>query len=400
MSLTLNPGNKPEFYIPHDELPDTHLEDVKLSPESEYLAVTGANALTYIYRRKPDGSGFYKLDWSCQHSQPVKSVINFVGFGENGIDKKNIICPVSGTCINQYEIIGDTLELHSTLDISNYGFDCIRWLICFTFPNYETRAWQIIIFIVGMCPDASLKDNHKYEYESKIRFDLICSRNLLGHVKIKEGSLLKKEKNVKLTKEIYLNRPKAQIFTHNYIYWWRHDFQDFHTQLFYCNPNHNHELYAFNNDKDGNIRTIKYRTEGIYDKKGSCIKFDGGSISKIKSICEDYVIIAEPIGKTVLYVRDSQKLNTTHIKTYNDSDTVSMINLFTLNGSYNCSYIAVHEYNKKTKERQLGFIQYILSKEEKKKFQAVRIADMLSSLITTQHIILPPELISIVARYI
>ena len=398
MSLTLNPGNEPEFYIQHDQLPDTQLEDVKLSPDSEYLSVTGANSLTYIYRRKADGSGFYKLNWSCQHGPSAKSAINFVGFGENGIDRKNIICPVGGSHINQYEIIGDTLELHSTLDISNYGFDCIRWLICFTSPNYKTRAWQIIIFIIGMCPDASLKANH--EYEANIHFDLICSRNLLGHVKIKEGALSKEKKNVKLTKEIYLNRRKAQIFTHNHIYWWVHDFQDWYRQLYYGHPNYNHELYAFSNDKDGNIRTIKYTTEGIYDKKGSCIKFDGGSISKIKSICEDYVIIAEPTGKTVLYVRDSQKLNTTHIKTYNDSDTVSMINLFTLNGSYNCSYIAVHEYNKKTKERQLGFIQYILSKEEKEKFQTERLSTMLLNINPEQQFTLPLELVDIITGYL
>jgi hypothetical protein len=399
MALTLNPGNEPEFYIPHEQLPDTRLEDIKLSLDSEYLAITGSNALSYIYRRKPDGSGFYKLDWSCQHSQPVKSVINFVGFGENGINRKNIICPVGGSCINQYELnADDTIELRSTLDISKNGIDCIKWLICFTSPNYETHKCHIIIFIIGMYPDASLKGSR--EYEANIHFDLICSKNLLGYVKMNEGSLINKKESATLTKEIYVNRHKSQIFTHNYIYWWRHDFQDWHTQLFYGHPNYNHELYAFSNDKDGNIHTIKYTTEGIYDKKGSCIKFDGGHISKIKSICNDYVIIAESIGKTVLYSRDSQNLNTTHIKTYNDSDTVSMINLFTLNGSYNCSYIAVHEYDRKTKARRLGFIQYILSKEEKKKFQAVRISDMLTSLITTQNIILPPELISIVTGYL
>jgi hypothetical protein len=152
MARTLCIGNEPEFYIPHDQLPDIYLEDVKLSPDSEYLSVTGANSLTYIYRRKADGTGFYKLDWFCQHGPTAKSVVNFIGFGENDIQNKYILCPTNDGFIYQYELLGDTLELLSGLDIAKCGFRRIDWVICLITPNGNTGYQRVNIIIIGMIP--------------------------------------------------------------------------------------------------------------------------------------------------------------------------------------------------------------------------------------------------------
>ena len=142
MAQTLKPGNEPEFYISGDQLPHMHLTDVKLSPDGEYLSVTGANAVSYIYRRNPitHPDGFYKLDWSCRHPRLAKSVVNFIGFGTNYINSKYIIFPGSDNMLYQYKINNDdTIKFCNAYDIFEFAYECIHWLYAY-YVTYDDEA--------------------------------------------------------------------------------------------------------------------------------------------------------------------------------------------------------------------------------------------------------------------
>jgi len=391
MSNTLNPGNEPEFYIPHDQLPDTQLKDIKLSPDSEYLTITGANALTYIYRRKADGSGFYKLNWSCQHGPSAKSVINFIGFDEHDIHNKFIIFLGDNNMIYQYELIDDTLELRNTLDISACGFSSIDWLICLISPSYYTFN----IVIMGIIPSKKLEQESYYDVHLKI--NLISPEILFNYVDLEED-IYKKHYAAKPTKQIHVNKTKCQIFMHRGDYWWDYYVEHRIYGIFRGHHIRTFERYAFVNNENNETCTVKYTSREYYKNNQNIIFLKGHKILEIKAICQGYIIMSQCGENTELYTSRNGR-NLTHILTYNNNN-VTINNIFILTNSYNCSDIAVPEYDSKTNTTQLRFVPYVLSTKEKKKFQASRISNMLTSLIIKQNIIFPPELISIVARYI
>jgi hypothetical protein len=185
MAQTLNPGNEPEFYISGDQLPHMHLTDVKLSPDGEYLSVTGANALSYIYRRTLTGQadGFYRLDWSCRHQRLAKSVMNFVGFGTNYSDNKFIIFPGNDNMIYQYKINNDdTITFCNAYDISEFAYECIHWLYVYYDANEDEAEDEaedkfvndkLFIFISGSRP-INTKDalSPMAEFYSTINFKI------------------------------------------------------------------------------------------------------------------------------------------------------------------------------------------------------------------------------------
>jgi hypothetical protein len=179
MAQTLNPGNEPEFYISGDQLPHMHLTDVKLSPDNNYLVITGANAVSYIYRRNLETQvdGFYKLDWSCRHPRLAKSVVNFIGFGTKYINAKFIIFPGDDNMLYQYKINNDdTVTFCNAYDISKFAYECIHWLHIYYYADEDEEDWtndNITIFISGSSPiDAKDVLSPMSEFYSTIKFKI------------------------------------------------------------------------------------------------------------------------------------------------------------------------------------------------------------------------------------
>lgn len=393
---TLNPGNEPEFYIQQDQLPDICIMDIKLSPDGNYLAITGSNALTYIYRRNPptQHDGFYKLNWSCQHSRLAKSVVNFIGFDEDNIHQKHIICPVSESMIYQYEIQDDDrIVFRSSYDISHVGYHCIHWLICFTSINVATYELQVYIFIIGSHP---IDDNQilspMADYYTSISFKLADYDKIF---KIRLDVKYYKNTNSKLpTKHIFLNKNEKRIYICNYNL---NNPEKKYSRNVYCLRINKHytshdesidfkypDDYLYFKDRNNCTQIMNYFTHsGIqYINKPMTKTHSGYEISKIKTLNDNYIIHEENNTENMLSWGDSG-YNYTHIKTYKYCGPTVLVNLFTLENAYK-NYIVTHEKDKSTKTFRLGFILFISSETEKKELQTERLFDTVCTGLVTQ----------------
>lgn len=413
---TLYPGNEPEFYIPDDQLPDKHIVDIKLSPDGEYLSVTGANALSYIYRRNPktQNSGFYKLDWSCHHSRLAKSVMNFVGFGENELHSKQIVCPINETTVYQYEILeDDTIEFRSALDISQFGYHCIHWLVCYTKLNLETYERTVCIFIIGSHPIDNKGPEQltpMAEYYVNMSFISHGYDKLFKFVKITQyKSLFPKAP----TKHIFLNKREHRVYICSYNYNYNNGTKKYISSVYclyksenylsHCDPINGvyPDEYLYFKDSCNRTQTISYLAHrgikyGINKLAPSHLDYE---ISGIKTLGEHYIFQEENDTDTMLHWGDSE-YKFTHIKTYKNPEPISLVNFFTLEAS--CiikSYIVVHEKVKETKALRLGFIQFIQSPTDKKALQASRFQETITYATAEQQNI-PPEIGDIIQSYL
>lgn len=428
MALTLNPGNEPEFYIPHEQLPDTRLEDIKLSPDSEYLAITGSNSLTYIYRRKADGSGFYKLDWACRHQRLAKSVVNFIGFGEYDITNKFIIFPGEDNMIYQYELnADDTVMFCNAYDISYMKYECIHWMFIYINDNANAESANntLSIFISGsrpinaldFDPVSELKNESQSlspmaEFYSIINFKIFDEKQLFKNMetynigntpKIYSKSIEKFGRLLLITKHIYNNQ-----YYEPYV-----------------------ECYHFIsnvNDRRSIFQTINTPTCVFYKYKDNDLPYNilyndtliqygyhiqdfiaEHQINEIKAIGDRFIIHStfipplDPVTKCLdsdclfMGVIKENTLTYELIKKYKFSATVlqvqklmkiMFIKLFTLN----TKYIAVHEKVKATNKLQVGFILNVYG-DKKQKLKHERLNTVLATY-------LPPELIDIIQTYL
>lgn len=413
---TLNPGNEPEFYIPDDLLPDKHITDIKLSPYGEYLSVTGANALSYIYRRNPKTKppGFYKLNWSCQHSWLSKSVVNFVGFGDEELHCKLIVCPINETMIHQYEILDDdSIVFRSALDISQFGYHCIHWFVCYTKLNYETYETTVYMFIIGSHPIDNKKPNQltpMAEYYANMSF---ISR---GYNKLFKLEHLKYHKELSPkhpTKDIFVNKHEHRIYLCSYDY---SNIKKYSRNMYNLSDSkhynsHNESLspivnaypdaYLYFKDRWSRTQTMNYYAHrGItYKLNPLTVAHSGYEISEMKTLGENYIFQEENDTETMLYW-GNEKYKFTHIKTYKCSEQIVLVNLFTLDASCNIkSYIVVHEKVKDTKALRLGFIQFIQSDPDKKELQTTRLQETITY-ATAELQNIPIELVDIIQSYL
>jgi len=428
MDRTLNPGNEPEFYIQHDQLPDTHLEDIKLSPDSEYLAITGTNSLTYIYRRKPDGSGFYKLDWSCQHQRLAKSVICFVGFGEHNIHNKFIIFPGENNMIYQYELnVDDTVMFCNAYNISYMKYECIHWMFIYinNNANAESANNTLTIFVSGsrpinaldFNPVSKLKNTQQSlspmaEFYSSVKFKIFDEKQLFKNMetytigntpKIYSKSIEQFGHILLITKHIYNNQyyepcVECYHFISNVNDRWA-IFQtiDTPTCVFYRYEDNNIPYNILHNATQ--IQYGPHNQDFIAEHE----------INEIKAIGDRFIIHStfipqlDPVTKCFdsdclfMGVIKENKLTYEPIKKYKFTTTVlqvqhlmktTFIKLFTLN----TKYIAVHEKVKATKKLQVGFILNVYG-TEKQKLKRERLNTVLATY-------LPPELIDIIQTYL
>ena len=400
MARTLLPGNEPEFYIPHDELPDIHLADVKLSPDSEYLSITGANALTYIYRRKPDGSGFYKLDWSCQHQRLAKSVINFIGFGEHDIEYKHIVCPSNTGLIHQYEILeDDTVEFRSALDISDCKYHCIHWLQCNIMPLRDAIKCYLNIFTIGSHPIKDEVLSPMAEYYSNRKIMLTDYKHLLNnetHPYIANYGC-----PMMPTKDVY------HSFGYIYITSYRYESSSI---IIFCIVTGIYTNYTNSMPQYDDCTRIKftncdqsyainYNNKYLWQYKNNKVPFCDGVrevIEEVKGAYDNYIIQVYSNDGVKLYKGDETLKTFIGFRHYKQTDTSTLVNFFTLRNPYT-NYVITHEKDKNTKQLQLGFILNI-SESEKTELQAQRLTDTVTQLTNVNEI--PPELINIIQSYL
>lgn len=444
---TLYPGNEPEFYIPHDQLPDTCLVDVKFSPDNEYLIITGNNALTYIYRNRVymDNTGFYKLDWEYQHKPMAKSVVTFLGFGKDGIRDKFIIFPGNDDKIYQYEIIKNTLKFWSSYDISDAQYEQIHWL--FVYVKYDFCKSELKVFISGS-REINKKDGRfpgyivnvsNYgkpkaplaEFHSTLSFPI---KTLLFNNNPDKSML----KNVPMY--TYYNTPNKysqQLIQHeNYVYMSRYQYeQDFDTYNlcvrsfnFNSGKNYGHLLHNKIDSTDwtlyyykGKSDDLQYTNTEIQLGHATYKFLDDHEIQNITATKNKIFIRSLFMPDFTLFVTrkmcvsDDLYMAVLHhdntltyelIKKYNiirhyqkedwhpsrwkvqKQQNVNFIQFFTPNNKY----IIVHEKIWDQPKTQLGFILNVRGKY-KNKLKNKRINSMLTPY-------LPPELIDIVKKYL
>jgi hypothetical protein len=423
---TLNPGNEPEFYISGDQLPHMHLTDVKLSPDNNYLVITGANSVSYIYRRNPikHADGFYKLDWSCQHSRLAKSVVNFIGFGTNYINSKYIIFPSNDNILYQYEINNDdTIKFCNAYNISEFAYECIHWLyayyVAYDDKNEVKKNWTnayCSIFISGSRPiNATDTMSPMAEFYSTIKFKIsnpgmifenqtaiyCCDipRLYSKYIELFDDILI-------ITKHVYNNQH------------YEPSIETYHLSTNICDRRPVFQLIdspscVFYKQKDKHTANLLYNKSELQFKYNKQEFLPGHQINEVSALGYKFVIHSTFIPTDDMVpqtnLRDSEYLTLCAIKNgdftyepikkYNsyhshkaELPSVTFIKFFTLDKRYTAVYEKIKGEHTTENQLRLGFILNV-SGEQKQKVKSGRV-----NTILTEY--LPPELISIITNYV
>lgn len=422
MAQTLNPGNEPEFYILGDQLPHMHLTDVKLSPDGEYLSVTGANAVSYIYRRNPmtHPDGFYKLDWSCRHQRLAKSVVNFIGFGTNYINSKYIIFPGNDNLLYQYEINkDDTITFCNAYDISEFAYECIHWLYVYYDADEDEEDWtndNITIFISGSKP-INAKDtlSPMAEFYSTIRFKISNP----GMIFEKQTAINCSNIPRLYSKYIELFDDILTIIKHAYNdQHYEPTIESYHLSTNTCERRPVFQLIdspscVFYKRTDKVIDILLYNKSELQFRYNKQEFLPGHQINEVSALGYKFVIHStfiptdDIVSQTNL--RDCEYLTLCTIKNgeftyepikkYNsyhshkaELPSVTFIKFFTLDKRYTVVYEKIKGENTIENQLRLGFILNV-SGEQKQKVKSDRVNTVL-----TEY--LPLELISIIINYV
>lgn len=410
---TIYPGTESEFYIQHDQLPDINIIDVKMSFDTNYISVTGANALSYIYKRNAVSTepGYYKLDWECQHQRLAKSVINFIGFGEHDMPHKYIICPVLNGMIYQYEILDDdTIIFKSALDISDCEYHCIHWLICtvHTLHRQHKKTHYLNIFTTGSHPIDNKIFSPMAEFYSSRKLYLKNYDKLFDNEHVQEIVIEYFNTPMMPTKNIFHANGSLYISTYKYetckliIYYIHTGTYTIARPIcamglnliyneFVCVPCEYKDIYNINYDKNNLWKDIY----GIRPFKNNF------TISEVKSAHNNYIIQAFSDNSISLYKGD-ENFKFELIKSYENMSNIMLMNFITITNKH-LNYIITHEKQKNDYTQRLGFILNIPSSNQCE-IQEQRLTNLIQHLLSEATIpntlTIPPELIQIIQSYL